>query len=86
MIRRSITLVMSGTGGDITNTTVSFQDFDEVRARLESVTRQDCMQAKWVEVPFTADGVRRSLFQLAPSIDEFRKRSDEMGALIDKID
>jgi hypothetical protein len=30
--------------------------------------------------------VRRSLFQLAPSIDEFRERADELGALIDKID
>lgn len=73
-------------GGDITNTTVNFQDFGGSGARLESVTRQDCMRAPWVELPFTADGVRRSLFQLAPSIDEFRKRADEMGALIDKID
>ena len=73
-------------GGDITNTTVSFEDFGGSGARLESVTRQDCMRAPWLELPFTAEGVRRSLFQLAPSIDEFRERADEVGALIDRID
>lgn len=73
-------------GGDITNATVNFQDFEGVGARLESVTRQDCMRAKWVELPFTADGVRRSLFQLASSIDDFRERAEEIGDLIDKID
>ena len=81
-------------GGDITNTTVNFQDFGGSEARLVSSTYKDWdgqqrvkerLDAPWVELPFTADGVRRSLFQLAPSIDDFRKRADEMGALIDKI-
>lgn len=44
------------------------------------------LHGEWVSVPFTAEGVRRSLFQLAPSIDDFRARADEMGALLDKID
>ena len=73
-------------GGDISDTTVDFQDFEGGGARLVSSTRQDCQRAKWVSVPFTAEGVRRSLFQLAPSIDDFRARADEVGALIDKID
>jgi hypothetical protein len=81
-------------GGD-TDTTVDFQDFGGSRARLVSKTIKDWdgkervvqrLHAEWVSIPFTADGVRRSLFQLAPSIDDFRKRADEMGALIDRID
>ena len=43
-------------------------------------------KGKWVVVPFTADGVRQSLFQLASSIDDFRERADEIGELIDEID
>jgi hypothetical protein len=79
-------------GGD---DTVDFEDFGGSEARLVSSTYTDWdgqqrvkerLDAPWVEVPFTADGVRRSLFQLAPSIDEFRERADEMGALIEKID
>jgi hypothetical protein len=79
-------------GGD---TTVDFQDFGGSGARLESKTIKNWdgqervvqrLHAEWVSVPFTADGVRRSLFQLAPSIDEFRMRADEMGDLIDRID
>lgn len=79
-------------GGD---DVVDFQDFGGSGTSLESVTIKDWdgkervvqrLHAEWVEVPFTAEGVRRSLFQLAPSIDDFRERVDEMGALIDKID
>ncbi len=73
-------------GGDISDTTVDFQDFEGGGARLASSTRNDCQRAEWVSVPFTAEGVRRSLYQLASSIDEFREKADEMGALIDKID
>jgi len=73
-------------GGDISNAAVDFQDFGGSGAHRESVTRQDCQRAKWMSVPFTAEGVRRSLFQLASSIDEFREKAEEMGALIDKID
>ncbi len=84
-------------GGDPTadDTTIDFEDFGGSGARLESVTLKDWdgkervvqrLKGEWVEAPFTAEGVRRSLFQLAPSIEEFRARADEMGALIDKID
>jgi hypothetical protein len=82
-------------GGDITDTTVDFQDFGGSGAHLVSRTIKDWdgkervvqrMRAEWVSVPFTAEGVRRSLFQLASSIDDFRKRADEIGALIDQID
>lgn len=82
-------------GGDITDTTVDFQDFGGSGARLVSseITNWNGerrvvqrLHADWVSVPFTADGVRRSLFQLAPSIDEFRKRADEIDALLDQID
>jgi hypothetical protein len=43
-------------------------------------------KGKWVSAPFTADGVRQSLFQLAPSIDKFREMANEIDALLDKID
>ena len=62
-------------GGDTTpDNTIDFEDFGGGG------------KGKWVSVPFTADGMRRSLFQLAPSIDDFRARADEIGALIDRID
>jgi hypothetical protein len=79
-------------GGD---DVVNFQDFGGSGARLVSSTYKNWdgqervkerLDADWVEVPFTAEGVRRSLFQLAPSIEEFCERADEMGALIDRID
>ena len=50
-------------GGDISDTTVDFQDFEGGGARLASSTRKDCQRAEWVSVPFTAEGVRRSLYQ-----------------------
>lgn len=74
---------------------VDFEDFGGSGARLVSSTIKNWdgnelvvqrLQAEYVSVPFTADGVRRSLFQLAPSIDEFRARAAEMDALLDKID
>ena len=62
-------------GGDTTaDNTIDFEDFGGGG------------KGKWVSVSFTADGMRQSLFQLAPSIDEFRERADEIGALLDKID
>jgi hypothetical protein len=57
-------------GGD----TVDFEDFG------------GSGKGKWVSAPFTAEGVRQSLFQLAPSIDEFRERAEEIDALLDRID
>jgi hypothetical protein len=76
-------------GGD----TFSFEDFATARLESRTVKKWDgteCvierLRPEWVSVPFTAEGIRRSLFQLAPSIDEFRARVDEMGALLDKID
>lgn len=78
-------------GGD----TFSFEDFGGGGARLVSSTIKNWdggervmerLKGEWVSVPYTAEGVRRSLFELAPSIDEFRERADEIGALIDKID
>lgn len=79
-------------GGD---DVVDFQDFGGSGARLESVAFKDWdgkervvqrLRAEWVEAPFTAEGVRQSLFQLASSIDDFRARAAEIGVLIDQID
>ena len=79
-------------GGD---DVVNYQDFGGSEAHLVPYTIKDWdgtrrlierLHAQWVEVPFTADGVRQSLFQLASSIDEFREKANEIGALIDKID
>ena len=82
-------------GGEPTpNNTIDFEDFGGSGARVTSKTITDGngqqrvihrLRGEWVSVPFTAEGMRRSLFQLAPSIEEFRKRADEMGALIDQI-
>jgi hypothetical protein len=88
-------------GGELTaDSTIDFEDFGGSGARLTSSTIKGIeglegkygedrvvqrLHSEWVSVPFTADGMRRSLFQLAPSIDEFREKADEMGALLDKI-
>lgn len=74
---------------------VDFEDFGGSGARLVSSTIKNWdgkelvvqrLKAEWVQAPFTAEGVRRSLFQLAPSIDEFRAKAAEMDALLDRID
>ncbi|HTN00625.1 hypothetical protein [Planctellipticum variicoloris] len=79
-------------GGD---DVVNFQDFGGSGAHLVSSTFRNWdgtervverLKAEWVEVPYTAEGVRQSLFPLASSIDDFRERAEEIGALIDKID
>jgi hypothetical protein len=62
-------------GGDTTaDNTIDFEDFGGGG------------KGQWVSVPFTDEGMRRSLFQLAASIDDFRERADEMNALLDRID
>lgn len=79
-------------GGD---DVVNFQDFGGSGSRLVSSTIRNWdgtervverLKAEWVEVPYTAEGVRQSLFPLASSIDDFRARAEEIGTLIDKID
>ena len=40
----------------------------------------------WIPVPLTAEGVRRSLFRLADSVEDFVARVAEIDALIDRID
>lgn len=74
---------------------VDFQDFGGSGARLVSSTIKNWdgtervverLKAEWVEVPYTAEGVRQSLFPLASSFDDFRERAEEIGALIDRID
>jgi hypothetical protein len=83
-------------GGDTTaDSTIDFQDFGGSGARLVSSTIRNWdgtervverLKAEWVSVPYTAEGVRQSLFPLASSIDDFRERAEEIGALIDRID